>query len=143
MPIERRDILFYFSEAQRSMEADKDIFGSDLPKDFRSLRLNNVWSSREIAQIRSDMVSSVRSAMHQYGVQEPVVAFSCAKKNLMGAEKNLLFITPERLVKESLIKHCAREKIMLPKTGKKSLIVDNLMLGIRVDISDQLLTLED
>lgn len=142
MAIERRDILFYLSEVQQAIIKHRDAF-DDVPKDVRNYHFNVAWTSRNLASISGADASLVRSAVQQNNGNEPVVIFGCSKRGILGSPKDKTFIVSEKILKEVLLKYCAQQGIMLPKAGRKSLIIDNLMIGIRIDISDQMLTLED
>ena len=143
MAIERRDVLFYLSEVQRAIIEERELFGNDVPKDVKAYHFNVAWTSRNLSAVTGEDATAVRTAVHEYSVREPVVIFVCSKQGMLGAPKDKTFIVPEKILKEVLIKYCSRQNIMLPKAGRKSLIIDNLMIGIRIDISDQLLSLED
>ena len=143
MPIERRDILFYLSEVQKALEADRQNYGSDIPKNLGALQFNLALTSRNMSSVPGESAMLVRTAIREYAMNEPVAIFVCSKQGMLGAPKDITFIVPERKLADSLIKYCATVNIMLPKAGRKKLIVDNLMIGIRIDISDQSLSLED
>ena len=143
MAIGRRDVLFYLSEVQQALIEYRSIFGDDVPKDVKSYQFSVAWTSRNLSAITGKDASIIRSAVHEYAVREPVVIFVCAKQGMLGQAKDKTFIVLEQNLKDALIRFCASKDIMLPKAGRKSLIVDNLMIGIRIDISDQLLSLED
>lgn len=143
MAIERRDILFYLSEVQKALESDRQSYAAELPKNIGSLQFNLAWTSRNLSAIQGESAGMVRSAVREYALTEPVAIFVCSKQGILGAPKDITFIVPERKLKDSLIRYCSTARIMLPKSGRKSLIVENLMIGIRIDISDQSLSLED
>jgi len=134
MPIERRDILFYLHEVQSALEVYRSIKNdSSIPRDILSLSITWAWTSRDIGRGARDAAEKLRAVIDKYNPSEPVVVFFYFKKQMLGGGRDESFVIPESVVKEALITACSSQKIMIPKESQKSLFVDDLMLGLRIE----------
>lgn len=133
MPVERRDILFYLNEVKDMIENDADLFDNRVPKNIDELNLSMVLHSGSMDGLTREERHGYLNAMQIANIQESCLIFVADKKGLLGKKKSEEFFLPDSMMVECFVRECSRRDIIMPRESRKTIIVDNMMVGMRID----------
>lgn len=142
MPYERRDILFYLNDVKDMIAHQYTLFSEYVPKDIDDLNIFEVLDVETLKRPRSDRHLGVVNNLGMDLTAQHGIVFCAQKKGMFNREKEICFMVPARVMLEAIIGDCRRRDIMMPKEGEKSLFVEDIQVGIRIEKKDMGLELE-
>lgn len=142
MPFERRDILFYLNDVKDMIAHQYTLFAEYVPKDIDDLNIFEVLDVEVLKRPRSDRHLAVVNNLGMDLSSQTGIVFCAQKKGMFNREKEICFMVPTKAMLEALIIDCKRRDIMMPKGGTKSLFVEDIQIGIRIEKKDMGLELE-
>lgn len=153
MPVERRDILFFFSEIQAALHrARQSPQGEAIPE------FADNWPIVEALHTRAGSRGEFRDRDERMlglvsggDCDESGVVFRASRAaekvptrdgGVVVRGRDFGFFVPDLTMREVLVAECRRRKIMLPASAEKEIIVEGMTVGLRILLADKTLELE-
>ncbi len=140
MPLERREILFSLSEIKTALMAiDNGIRKIPVTHDMTLIEAVHTRDMQTQFHVVRDRYAKIyKDVMGKDGVM-----FRASQSGNFGMEKHAEFFVPEAVMLEAVLHACRDAKIMAPRTAHKEVITENLMVGIKFEVVQSALMLED
>lgn len=142
MPIERRDILFYLPEIHSALIAGLE--GDSLRSihiDINNMMLQEAMHTDERTQQFRERRKRMEALLKEPAVGAGVL-FRAVYKSVLGFDKPTGFFIPDPVMVRVLVQTCREQGIQLPRNAVKTVIVEDLYVGLRINIGDNNLELE-
>lgn len=140
MPVERRDILFFLNEVRPMLDYSRDTARTHIPTWLDNASLIEVAHTRDLEggfHDRRARFDGLIKRPHESGI-----LFRALRQNIIGAKRDAAFFVPDNAMLAILMRGCHERKIRIPRNGAKKVIAPDLMVGIRIVMEDEKLTLE-
>lgn len=141
MPLERREILFYLNEAIPILDAGRSAEAGNIPPFLDDGNLIEVAHTRDLSVGFHDRRQRLESLLG-HRPQCSGLVFRGLRRSIVGAGREFAFLVPDNVMITLLISACSQRKIRLPRDGTKDVIAPDLMMGLRITIQDDALSLE-
>ncbi|WP_412033197.1 hypothetical protein ACLIR7_08910 [Nitratireductor aquimarinus] len=140
MPVEHRDILFFLNEVAPMLESGRDLAAGYLPDWLHDASLVEVAHTRDLSGGFHDRRARFEGLLKP--IRQPGLVFRALRRGIFGGNRDSAFFVPEAAMLAILMRGCADRKIRLPRNGDKKVIAPDLLVGIRIVLDDETLTLE-
>ncbi len=140
MALERREILFSLSEIKAALMAiDHGIRKTPITHD---MNLVEAVHTRDM-QTQFHVVRDRYAKIYKEVMGKDGIMFRAGQNGTFGYEKNTEFFVPEAIMLEAILYACRDAKIMTPRSAAKTVIAEDLLVGIKFEVMQTSLVLED
>ncbi len=140
MALERREILFSLSEIKTALMAiDNSIRKTPITHDMTLFEaVHTLDMQKQFNVVRDRYAKIYKEVMGKDGIM-----FRAGQNGTFGYEKHTEFFVPEATMLEAVLYACRDAKIMAPRSATKTVIAEDLMIGMKFEVMQTSLVLED
>lgn len=141
MPVDRRDVLFSFSEMNALLPRVAGKYTAHFPPALSALNILEVMHTSDVATSFHDKRTRMLTLLKRPAEGDGAI-FRARRPAAIIGEVIFGFFVPDSAMMEILLAECTALNIALPRRATKLIIAEDLNMGLRCTIDDNGLAFE-